>query len=366
MSKKKILYITLVLLPVILFIILYTLIRKPTINVLDDANFRLEMWDEPMAKGLATTALIWHEGGVKFQFTLSDTLSYPYAGLSVTDKRDSLFPLTDYEIRIKIKSEEDIPIIFRINKYIDNYTEKNIWDTYLLFAKTESISKGENEIQLKAKDIDETPNWWYSINKAWITKGFQTDKAEISELTLVFENGVPVGKKIELDIEEFQLVYDKSGLLPYVILVFLYYIAITILYFVKKSKANGEVKYVVVPIKETETKGDKDSQIDVEIVSFIGENYPNPDFKISDVANHFKLTENEVADILKEYCDKTFRQYLNQIRMEEAKRLLKESKQQISSIAFSVGYNNVQHFNRVFKEYTGVSPTIFKSGKEEE
>ena len=366
MSKKKILYIILILLPVILFTILYTLIRKPTINVLEDENFRLEMWEEPMAKGLATTGLIWHKEGVKFQFTLSDSLPYPYAGLSVMDKRDSLFSLTDYELQIKVKSKENIPLIVRINKFIENYTDKNKWDTYLLCSKTKSLSKGENEIQLKVKDIDETPNWWYSINKAWAMKGFQTDKAEIGELTLVFENGVPVGREIELDFEEFKIIYDQSGLLPYVIFIFLYYIALTILYFVKKSKVNGEVKYVVVPIKETETKGEKDSQKDVEIVSYIGENYPNPDFKISDVANHFNLTENEVADLLKEYCDKTFRQYLNQIRMEEAKRLLKESKQQISSIAFSVGYNNVQHFNRVFKEYTGVSPTIFKSGKEEE
>ncbi len=46
--------------------------------------------------------------------------------------------------------------------------------------------------------------------------------------------------------------------------------------------------------------------------------------------------------------------------MEEAKRLLKETNQQISSIAFMVGYNNVQHFNRVFKEYTGIPPTLFR------
>ncbi|MCQ2218533.1 MAG: helix-turn-helix transcriptional regulator [Paludibacteraceae bacterium] len=366
MSIKRTLYIALILLPVILFAVLYSLIRKPTINVLSDEAFQLEMWDEPMAKGFATTEFRWHDGKASFKFNLSDSLPNAYAGLSVANKIEPLFSLTNYELRIKLRSEENVPLIFRINEYIEDYTDKNRWDTYLLCSKTESITKGENEIRLKVKDINETPNWWYAINQAWATKDIHTEKSEISELTLVFENGVPLGKDILIDIQEFKMVYDSSAFSPYLIALLLYYIIFATFYFIKRAKAKSEVKYVVVPIKEIETKGEKAKGKDVDIVSFIGENYPNPDFKVSDVANHFKLTENEVSDILKEYCDKTFRQYLNQIRMEEAKRLLKESKQQISSIAFSVGYNNVQHFNRVFKEYTGVSPTVFKSGKEGE
>lgn len=361
MTIKKTLYTLFATLPIVVFAIAYAIERKPTIDVLSDDSFRLEMWDEPMAKGLASTEMTWGANGVKFQFRLSDSLPNPYAGVSVANKTTPLFSLTDYELIIKLVSEENIPIIFRINEFIEDYTEKNRWDTYLLCSKTEGITKGDNEIRLKIKDINETPNWWYAINTAWTTKDLISNKSKVNELTLVFENGTPVGKDISLDIKEFKMVYDSSSLLPYLVILLLYYIAISILYFFKRSKEKGEVKYVVVPIKEIESKEERVNAKDVEIVSFIGANYPNPDFKVSDVANHFKLTENEVADLLKAYCDKTFRQYLNQIRMEEAKRLLKESKQQISSIAFSVGYNNVQHFNRVFKEYTGVSPTTFKS-----
>lgn len=364
MSLKKFLYIIFAIIPAVLFSVFYMLHKKPTIDVLADDTFRLEMWDEPMAKGLATTDFSWGENGAKFKFKLSDSMPNPYAGLSVANKASQLFSLTDYELRIKLASEENIPIIFRINEFIEDYTKEDSWDTYLLCSKTEGITKGENEIRLKIKDINETPNWWYAINKAWTTKNLRSDKAKVNELTLVFENGVPVGREISIEIQEFTMVYDKSELLPYLILLLVYYAAMGILFFIKLAKAKGEVKYVVMPIKEIETKGEKCDGKDVEIVSFIGKNYPNPDFKVGDVANHFKLTETEVADILKSYCDKTFRQYLNQIRMEEAKRLLKESKQQISSIAFSVGYNNVQHFNRVFKEYTGVSPTTFKGNGE--
>lgn len=362
MSTNKTLYIILISLPIAIVAIAYCIMRKPTINVLDDEVYQLEMWDLPMAKGLATTDLTCHDKGVTFNFTLSDQIPQPYAGLSVANKQSALFSLLDYEIILKVHSEENVPLIFRVNKFIKDYTQEGQWDTYLLCSKTESVTKGENTITLKTKDINETPNWWYAINKAWEKKAEKhAEKADVNELTLIFENGCPVGKEISIDIQEFKLVYDSWGFLKNMWIVILYYIALATFIFIQKIKKKNEVKYVVVPIKETEKQAAQTATQDVDIVSFIGENYPNPDFKVSDVANHFKLTENEVSDILKAYCDKSFRQYLNQIRMEEAKRLLKDSKQQISSIAFSVGYNNVQHFNRVFKEYTGVSPTVFKS-----
>jgi 2-isopropylmalate synthase len=47
--------------------------------------------------------------------------------------------------------------------------------------------------------------------------------------------------------------------------------------------------------------------------------------------------------------------------MNEATRLLKESDLQIAEIADAVGYNNIQHFNRVFKEIYDISPKSFRN-----
>jgi transcriptional regulator GlxA family with amidase domain len=46
--------------------------------------------------------------------------------------------------------------------------------------------------------------------------------------------------------------------------------------------------------------------------------------------------------------------------MNEAARLLKQSGLQIAEIATAVGYNNTQHFNRVFKEFFEVSPKQYR------
>jgi hypothetical protein len=56
------------------------------------------------------------------------------------------------------------------------YSDENKWETYLLASKTESISKGENRISIKSKDINEIPNWWYSINQSWVNKEIEFDQ----------------------------------------------------------------------------------------------------------------------------------------------------------------------------------------------
>ena len=56
----------------------------------------------------------------------------------------------------------------------------------------------------------------------------------------------------------------------------------------------------------------------------------------------------------------TFRQYLNRIKIHESKRLLLETDRQVTDIAFRVGYKNVTHYNRIFKEMEEVSPNQFR------
>ena len=139
------------------------------------------------------------------------------------------------------------------------------------------------------------------------------------------------------------------------LIVFLFYVVLFILWKFKREK----IKYIFMPIEMTKMSG-KMPKYQAEILTYIGSNYQNPDLRLHDVSMHIGLSEDATSDVLKKYSQKTFRQYLNHIRMEEAKRLLKETNLQIAEIAFKVGYNNIQHFNRVFKEYTDSSPKNFR------
>ena len=53
-------------------------------------------------------------------------------------------------------------------------------------------------------------------------------------------------------------------------------------------------------------------------------------------------------------------QYINRIRLEKAKKLIMQSNMTIGEIASSVGINDVSHFSKSFKNYTGFTPSEFK------
>lgn len=58
---------------------------------------------------------------------------------------------------------------------------------------------------------------------------------------------------------------------------------------------------------------------------------------------------------------KTFTQYVIQLRITEAQKLLQETEMGISEIAFQVGFENLSYFNRSFKSAVGISPREFRS-----
>lgn len=63
------------------------------------------------------------------------------------------------------------------------------------------------------------------------------------------------------------------------------------------------------------------------------------------------------------------REYINTIRIEEAKRLLLTTNHSVSDVAGMVGYDNISYFSTVFRKYAGMSPIDWRSsaqpGKEE-
>lgn len=55
--------------------------------------------------------------------------------------------------------------------------------------------------------------------------------------------------------------------------------------------------------------------------------------------------------------------YLHDYRIQRAKELLSSDYESVAQVAAAVGYGSVYHFSKMFKLYTGISPTAFSSGK---
>ena len=67
---------------------------------------------------------------------------------------------------------------------------------------------------------------------------------------------------------------------------------------------------------------------------------------------------------LPEITENTINEYINSRRVDEAIKMLKQGNMKIIDIAFSVGFDNIVSFNRVFKRITGKIPSEFKTASE--
>ncbi len=82
-----------------------------------------------------------------------------------------------------------------------------------------------------------------------------------------------------------------------------------------------------------------------------------------DIAAKLGISTRHVNNIFKEQYGLTPMQYLTQIRIQVAERLLAETDKSIISICFEVGYDSVSTFYRCFKAETKVSPNHYRKNR---
>ena len=70
-----------------------------------------------------------------------------------------------------------------------------------------------------------------------------------------------------------------------------------------------------------------------------------------------------LAKYIKEKSGMTFGELVKNVRLKKAKTLLKTSSMTVESIALSVGYQKVEHFNRLFKKAFNMTPVQFRNKK---
>lgn len=80
----------------------------------------------------------------------------------------------------------------------------------------------------------------------------------------------------------------------------------------------------------------------------------------NDISKNVGISTRHINSIFKEQFDKTPMKYLNEVRMEIAKKLLIETDNDIASICFEVGFESLSTFYRRFKDYTNLSPNKYR------
>jgi len=78
------------------------------------------------------------------------------------------------------------------------------------------------------------------------------------------------------------------------------------------------------------------------------------------IADQLNLSSRYLSDLLKQETGKTAMELIHIYLMSEAKNLLKTADQSVSQIAYTLGFENLPYFSRLFKKEVGISPNQFK------
>lgn len=109
----------------------------------------------------------------------------------------------------------------------------------------------------------------------------------------------------------------------------------------------------------------KDDYIIAKVEKLMSEHkvYKNPNFSLNDLADAISESRNAISYSLNNTLNKTFYNYINELRIEESKRLLAGEALHhftIEGIAAEAGFKSMSVFYRFFKDIEGVTPAVYR------
>jgi len=121
-----------------------------------------------------------------------------------------------------------------------------------------------------------------------------------------------------------------------------------------------------VDTSATEIKKDE-SETRIKYLAVSGIRYMKENFDkkidLQTVADHLYISTWYLCKVFKNELNNSFVQLLNEIRIQEAQRLLTESNKKVYEICELVGYIDVPYFTKTFKKYTGLTPNQYRNNK---
>lgn len=123
--------------------------------------------------------------------------------------------------------------------------------------------------------------------------------------------------------------------------------------------AAGTLAQFIGGIRHRRNNHDKNEAIE-SIMRFIQQNYGNSELSLNYLSDAFHMSVSHLSKMFKDYTGGNFIDYLMEIRIEKSKVLLSGSSEKVRDIAESVGYTNVNSFTRIFKKFTGLTPSEYR------
>ena len=115
-------------------------------------------------------------------------------------------------------------------------------------------------------------------------------------------------------------------------------------------------------VEEKKVKGN-DEVLMERIMKVVNEHLSDSDFNVDVLTREVGISRAQLHRKMKEMTGLPVSEFIRNIRLEQAVRLLKEQKINVTQVAYTVGFSNLAHFSTVFRKQFGVSPTEYVEQK---
>ena len=122
----------------------------------------------------------------------------------------------------------------------------------------------------------------------------------------------------------------------------------------KYSGAQQQADKVTSP----EVKGN-DELLMERIMKSVNRNLSNSDFNVDMLTQEVGISRAQLHRKMKELTGISTSEFIRNIRLEQAARLLREQKVNVTQVAYTVGFSNLAHFSTIFRKHFGVAPSEY-------
>ncbi len=315
-----------------------------------------------------------NKNSIKLEYLLKKNKTFPYMGYSgimilpaqtgihienslIRFDRIQLKDLSGYDyMQVDVENSGSGSIQFIFWNFDKRITKTNDLLSYDYISHECILYPGNKAYLIPLKDF-QVQTWWLSLHSIRENVPSYNDLSHVACLQIQTGYRTPVGRRAGFTVKGLAIGQDHSLLFLRIFIGLVLYsiIAIVIFLLVRRKK----ISILTVPYEKVSAQNNSDIEKD-RIIQYFAKSYSNPNLSLSGMAKDLGIHYARIGNIMKRHFNLGFRQYLNLVRISETKRLLSATDLGITRIALEVGFNNVTHFNRIFKIIERITPKEYR------
>jgi AraC-like DNA-binding protein len=300
---------------------------------------------------------------IEWIFKLGTGAHWPYMGLyaivqtSYTAKwlwqtfneKDSLV--------IVLSSNREGPLSVQLSSFDPIITKKEDPVSFRTLETTITVTKKIRRVALPLQQF-RIADWWKSRYKI-SPEDNNLCLNSICLVNWVFTDSSRFNQNDTLRIYSLRLKHHTNVILSGLTLIFAATMILILLRVFKRKKISKSIVTTGVdpfqPIPVTVAPSEWES-----VKLYLERNYLDPGMNLKKAADALCFSESKISRLVRENHKDGFRSLIHELRIKEAKQLLRETDTNVAEIAYKLGYATPSHFNREFKCWEGVTPTAFR------